>query len=154
MTLVDDSDYEYLNQWKWHIHKNSEGVGVYAKTKMILDNKKVSIYMHRWILNLENLELEVDHKDWNGLNNQRDNLRICNKSQNNINRKPYEKPDCKYKGVSYDKNYKKKPWRARLSSHTLGHFHTPEGAALAYNKKALELYGEFAYLNIIKDEQN
>lgn len=126
----------------------------YAKADMEVNGIKTEVYMHRLIMGLDNSSfLAVDHKDWNGLNNQRDNLRVATRAQNQANIRPLKTAFCEYKGVSYDKNYPTKPWRARIKNTLVGYFHTPEGAAVAYNKKALELYGEFAYLNIIKNER-
>lgn len=101
--------------------------------------------MHRLILKPKR-GLEVDHKDRNGLNNQRCNLRPCTRAQNMWNTGPVTG---KYKGVSYQKNIGK--WNARISYYGLrwriGFYETEELAAEAVDCAAVVLHGEFAYLN-------
>lgn len=90
----------------------------------------------------------TDHKDGNGLNNQRDNIRICNYTQNNCNRNVRES-NTGYIGVTY---YKQGRYiRARIKVNkkevNLGSFKTAEDAAIAYDEAALKYHGEFANLN-------
>jgi len=143
--LVDDEDFDELNQWKWYA--DEIGGVMYVKRRRYPDRKM--LYMHREILKAgDNL---VDHKDHNGLNNQRSNLRICSSSQNQWNKRSKRNGTSKYIGVSYDISRGK--WTARCcinyKNHNIGRFDTEVKAALAYNKKAIELHGEFANLNII-----
>ena len=93
-------------------------------------------------------ELMVDHINRNGLDNTRKNLRICTRSENLMNsKKPELNSTSKYKGVNKCGN----SWRAEIRLNRkgfyLGKFKTEKEAALAYNKKAIELFGEFARLN-------
>jgi len=96
----------------------------------------------------------VDHINHNTLDNRRFNLRICTKGQNNMNRKPYIGKSSQYKGVIWAKHIKK--WTSKIEKdtivHHLGTFDREEDAARAYNKKAKELFKEFAYLNEIRDD--
>lgn len=140
--IVNDSDYDFLNQWKWHFD------GRYAArtqwNKVLKKDKK--IYMHKLLLKCS----RVDHKDGNKLNNQRNNLRSVTSSQNNMNQKPQKrKKHSKYKGVSFDKSRNK--WIAYCKKDgvliNLGRFTHEKEAAQAYNLKAVELFGEYAYLN-------
>ena len=138
--IVDDEDYEGLNRFKWFAEQR--GNTFYARSKS-------STYMHRFILGLEQGDgKEIDHKDGNGLNNCRENLRLCTRSQNNINGR-VRKGTSKYKGVCWDKRDKK--WKARISIDkkriSLGNWLSEIGAARAYDIKATELHGEFARLN-------
>ena len=81
--LVDDEDYEWLNQWKWYAHGN--GKWIYAlRQKRFKNGTRRPVRMHREILKVSK-EDWVDHKDGNGLNNCRDNIRIATISQNFIN---------------------------------------------------------------------
>jgi len=91
----------------------------------------------------------VDHIDGNPMNNNISNLRWCSRSQNSMNSKS-RKGSSKYKGVYFSKS--NKGWCACIKpkGHTtihLGTFKSEEGASLAYNKKAKELFGNFAFLN-------
>lgn len=110
------------------------------------------IHMHRFILGNPPSEFEVDHRDNNGLNNQRDNLRIAKKWQNQGNRRVNKATTTGYRGV-YERNGK---FRAKIEfqgrSINLGTFRTAEEADLAYRKKALELRGEFA-IGIVNAEE-
>lgn len=142
--LVDDEDFEKLNKHLWHpvIHPTKKTI--YAATNHIKPN-----LMHRLILGLTNPKELGDHADHDGLNNQKYNLRKCTISQNNANRTP--KGKSKYLGVSWHLSGKK--WNATIKKDNktiyLGAFINEEEAAIAYNKKALELHGEFANLNVI-----
>ena len=80
--LVDDEDFEWLNQWKWYCNN-----GGYAMRNLPLKIAKTrGIFMHRLIMN-NPVNMEIDHKDENKLNNQRYNLRLATHSQNMINKK-------------------------------------------------------------------
>ena len=139
VVMVDDEDYDMLMQWHWC----ASGTGhKYAARK----SKHRVIYMHRLITNAPK-GMVVDHIDHNTLNNTRANLRVCTSSQNNMHRKPMYGHDLK--GVYYLKHINK--YEAKISkdghNENLGYFATAETAAQAYDKRALELHGEFALLN-------
>ena len=91
----------------------------------------------------------VDHIDRNPFNNQKSNLRRVTFQQNVMNRGKYAKASSRYKGVGWFKKYKK--WRAGIALNDryyhLGYFTDEKAAALAYNNKAKELFGEYAFLN-------
>ena len=78
VTLVDDEDYEYINQWKWFAVLNNKNY--YA----CRNGKSGKFWMHREIIKTPD-DLICDHIDHNGLNNQKSNLRNVNKSQNAMN---------------------------------------------------------------------
>ncbi len=149
IALVDDEDFEYLNQFKWYILK-----GKYTNYVCMVENNK-TILMHRIIMNTP-INMEVDHIDHNGLNCQRYNMRICTHSQNSANRGS-RKSRSKYRGVSFLKQVYKNKVRTyivadiRKNNKTihLGYFKTEEDAALAYNKAAIYYHKEFANINII-----
>jgi len=142
--MVDDEDYEFLNQWKWYAHKSKNTF--YAHRKIGKYGRLV--FMHRLILGIDNTspELFPDHMDKNGLNNQRYNLRIATRSQNNANK--ISTNPSGYMGVF---PAGKSGWFSRIAKdkkkYYLGFFKEKEDAALAYNKAAKELHGEFANLN-------
>ena len=149
VALVDDEDYEELNQWKWHAARNGTGdSGFYAVRRISRKGKRTRIFMAREIMNAKVGE-QVDHKDGKAtLNNQKSNLRICTNAQNQRNRGPQKNNASGYKGVY---PYKKGKWRAKIQVDKLdihlGIFDVVTEAALAYNKAALLHHREFAYQN-------
>jgi len=140
--IVDAADYEWLNQYKWHVKKHKHTS--YARTQK---NGK-SIRMHRLITSAPP-HLFVDHRDLNGLNNRRSNLRLCTRAENIHNQGPRKGGTSKYKGVYLKKLVRK--FVAQISINgkkpTIGCFDNEIEAAVAYDIKAMELFGEFAYLN-------
>lgn len=147
--LVDDEDYEWLIAWKWSANKVNKTF--YAFRKEWNHGNQKTIYMHRLIMNAPENKL-VDHNDMNGLNNQRHNLRLGNKSKNGANRGIDKDNTTGYKGVTICTSSKRrKKYIAQIGykgEHIqLGYFLTAEDAARAYDKKAKELFDEFAYTN-------
>jgi hypothetical protein len=140
VALVDDEDYDYLNQWKWCV---TIGAGTYYAVRKI--NNRL-LRMHRLILNAPN-NFQVDHIDHNGLNNQRSNIRLCNNSQNHMNRKPHG--NSKYLGVSFKKSRNKFEVGIKVMGKMkhLGYYDNENDAARIYDKVAKKYFGEFANLN-------
>lgn len=121
-----------------------------AQTTIMIDGKRKLIPIHRLVY--PNNPFFVDHKDRNPLNNCRENLRVCTHAENMRNRENRKiNKTSRYKGVYKPKRYKK--WVAYICCdrkiYRIGVFEKEEDAAEAYNKKALELHGEFASLNKI-----
>lgn len=143
-TLVDNEDYEFLSQWRWYAQKIRNAY--YASRDDYTSSKRKKILMHRLLINTD---LFVDHRDRNGLNNQRDNLRIATASQNQRNRRSCKQSTSKYLGVFQEKGRKK--WVASIGNNgqkiRIGRFLSEEDAALAYNEAAIKFHGEFANLN-------
>ena len=144
--LVDDEDYKWLNQYKWHALKDKHTF--YAVRGICLNGKMKRIFMHREITQALPNE-ETDHRNHNGLHNWRDNLRTCTRSENARNRKPSKSCSSRYKGVRwYKRNHN---WNAQIGKngkqYHIGYFTSEIEAAKAYDAKAKELFGEFAYLN-------
>ncbi len=152
--LVDDEDFEYLNQFKWFAIKN--GHTFYAARSVWLRNelKEIQSLMHREIIHTPKGKMTA-HLDGNGLNNRKYNMRVCSNKENQQNRQTV-RGKSKYKGVYLHKQKDRQKvyfyWSAQIKGDKemhLGSFKTEKEAALAYNKKAKELFGEFAYLNKI-----
>lgn len=139
---VDDADYEWLCQWKWHAFYAPNTRTYYAKRAGPIPGHLVS--MSRSLLGITDSKVQVDHRNGDTLDNQRDNLRVASNAQNTKNRKRHKNNTSGVKGV--DRHEGK--WRARImaggKSLCLGHFNTAEEAHEAYKAKASELHGEFA----------
>jgi len=142
IALVDDADYEWLRQWRWSAwsHKrNWYAIRYQGKPRK-------NIFMHVEIIKPSEC-MVIDHRDRNGLNNQRYNLRECTNVQNFRNRRRQINNTSGYIGV--DKNRGR--WRARVDFYGkkihVYYGYDLEAAARAYDAKAFELFGEFASLN-------
>ncbi|MCK9461456.1 MAG: HNH endonuclease [Proteobacteria bacterium] len=140
--IVDDKDFEYLNQFKWSFS------GRYAQRV----SRGKHIYMHRLILDFPS-GVDIDHINCDKLDNRKSNLRVCTRSQNNANLPKPSHNTSGYKGVSWDKRACK--WVARLNKdgklRFSKHFDNKLDAAKAYNEKITEMFGSFAKLNNIKE---
>ncbi len=104
-------------------------------------------YMHRFILSAKDAQF-IDHKDHNGLNNSIFNIRFCTLTENQHNKNSHKNSTSKHKGVTWHRREKR--WRATIyyeKSITIGHYKSETKAAKAYDKKAKELFGEFARTN-------
>ena len=148
--LIDNEDFERVSKYKWHADYNKTTKSYYAKTTPYIGhNKSKNIRMHRFIMNVPRV-LQVDHINKNTLDNRKSNLRFCTREQNMWNSKS-RSGTSKYKGVSFDKQ--KKKWMARISSNRkimhIGYYISQKDAAIAYNKKAKKIHGDFAFLNLI-----
>ena len=152
--IVDDEDYEWLNQWKWQARKYRDTFYVRRQQWLKAEKKNTVILMHRQILKAKKGE-DVDHIDHNPLDNRKTNIRICTRSQNMANRGSTKNASSKYKGVFWSKNCKK--WIAQIQHNYkrmhLGCFCQEIEAAKAYDRKAKKLFGEYAYLNFNEQKE-
>lgn len=127
-TQVDDEDYDMLNKYTWHAKQSHNVLYVVRKPW-----KSPTILMHRVILNTPD-DMEIDHIDGNGLNNQKKNLRNVNHRENAQNRHQVRKKTSRFTGVDWYKDRGK--WRAQIrlggNSVHLGLFKIEEDARMAY----------------------
>lgn len=141
--LVDDCDKWLLEEYNFH-------AGRYASAQKWTNGVPQTLYLHRLIMNPPD-GYQVDHINGNGLDNRRENLRLCTQSQNNFNCDS-ARGKSKFKGVSWEPKTKK--WSAYIQvnkkKRRLGMYASEEEAALAYNRAALEIAGEFAKLNEVR----
>lgn len=144
-TIIDKEDYEKVSTITWRVESTKKHDLFYVVGDI---NGRV-VKMHRIIMGIvDNLELEVDHIDHDGLNNTKNNLRLCTRKGNVWNRRA-SMTSSKYKGVSWHKRDLK--WSAYITYNSvrisLGYHKTEEEGAKAYDEKAKELFGDFACLN-------
>lgn len=138
--IVDDEDFEKVSNFplKWGIQSGRRG------TKYAW-NRHSGVTMHRLILNAPR-SYRVDHKNGDGLDNRRENLRLATPSQNQFNKRRPVTNTSGFKGVSWSKNAKK--WEVYITAHGertyLGLFDKIEEAVLARTRAAHHIHGEFA----------
>jgi len=141
--LVDDEDFECLNQFDWSLSQTKSNS--YATRHENINNKIIVISMHRTIMNTPK-GYEVDHIDHNGLNNQKSNLRNCTRSENCKNRTPRGSSKylgvCKVRGVYYTVQC-----RLGNGKKYIGCSKDEITAAKMYDEAAKKYHGEFANLN-------
>lgn len=147
--LIDDDDFDKINAHKWFARKSSNTFYAATWTGDWRDRKM--LHMHHLVSGTPEKGYCIDHKDGNGLNNQKANHRLCTIAQNSKNRRSYG--TSRFLGVSYMKANKK--WRSYIQvngqNKYLGIFLSQHEAALAYNNAAIKYHGEFAKLNVLPD---
>jgi hypothetical protein len=148
--IVDDEDFEELNKYHWCVVSTG-----YAGRFTVTENKRKLQYMHRQIMDVSDPNIFIDHINGNGLDNRRCNLRTANRYTNLSNRQITNKNNTSgYRGVYWHKRHGY--WISSIKFYNkqihLGNFKTPEEAARAFNRKARELFGEYAgKLNEVDD---
>ena len=153
VALVDDEDYDYLMQWKWltvkcrkSFYAGRQPAGPHSGRKLI--------FMHRVIMETP-IDIEVDHIDFNGLNNQRYNLRNCTHQNNKRNNRGNCNNKTGYVGVKFIED-RRKHFRAAIGigkkTVNLPYYHTAEEAARSYDEAAIKYFGEFACLNFPEEK--
>ena len=138
--LVDDEDFEMLSKHKWYFSTSKNKTFFYAKSFSSRDGKLFNLYAHRLVMNCPK-DMLVDHKNHNGIDNRKENLRICTVRDNARNRFGLETNKSGMKGVH--KVIRKKDGTKYVSSITLGTFDTPEEAQEAYTRAAKMIFGDY-----------
>lgn len=147
VALVDDSDFDFINQWNWYASQSNGNF--YARRDERVKGRRRRIFMHRVLSGAAEGQY-VDHEDRCTLNNQRKNLRKTSQVNNMGNCGMQSHNTSGFKGVSWDKE--KRRWLAQIRSKDgkrqfLGRFISKQEAAVAYDSAAMEKHGEFALTN-------
>lgn len=151
---VDDHKYDLCSQITWHAKFSPDNNSWYARGFLpdhLNEDMKFPtlVYMHRLVKGVRDRSILVDHWNHDTLDNQENNLRMCNYSQNNKSKKRRTTNTTGYKGVSM--RPAQGDYRARIMVDGrlihLGYFIDIEEAGAAYDKAAIELHGEFALTN-------
>lgn len=144
--LVDDSDFEWLSQWKWQARRDTNTFYA-ARTDCSNPLKIKKVSMHRLIMGVDDPSMDVDHIDHNGLNNTRENLRTCTHAQNMRNQKTSVRNTTGFKGVFKTSDRFFAAIGVNGNHIYLGTFDSAEEAARHYNQAAVQHFSEFACLN-------
>lgn len=148
LSTIDSADYSRVTQHKWSLKTTYKRSGFPAHQYAYRNagNGRTEL-LHRFITECPP-ELEVDHENGNGLDNRRENLRICNRRQNGANRGPSPANTSGFKGVvNYGTHFVAYVGARHQQSRYVGCFRTAEAAARAYDEEARRIWGEFAYQN-------
>lgn len=145
---VSNIDFVRLSKFKWCALKIGNNWYAVRNTK---GARRSIVYMHREIKRVRARWSLIDHRDGDGLNNRRRNLRVCKQHQNMSSRQAPANTSSGYKGVT--KHTQNGNWCAQITHKYkriyLGVFDDIVDAALAYNRAAKKYHGRFAVLNII-----
>lgn len=141
--IVDADDFDILSRFRWQLLRSGR-----SRYAINCDDGRL-VRMHRLIMHAPE-SLWCDHINGDGLDNRRCNLRLCTPTQNRRNARPNANGTSKYKGVSF--NRAKRKWIATIEAGDarqiyIGSYDFEQDAAIAYDDKAIELFGEFAWLN-------
>lgn len=149
--VVDDEDFGWLSVYRWHAHKieRKNRVIWYAVGSARQFGETGGVLMHRKILAVTDRKVQVDHTDGDGLNNQKFNLRLAVRGQNQQNSRKQVGCTSRFKGVYWSNRAKK--WQAQIMVQrkwiNLGQYTCELEAAKAYNAAAKNYFGDFALLN-------
>jgi len=158
VALVDDVDFDWLNQWKWYCVDDRGRFYAVRSRWNKTTKRRERIQMGTAIMGRQlGQKLErfiTDHVSGDGLDNRWCNLRLCTHKENGRNRRKQANCSSQYKGVTWCSRNEK--WQASIKvdghQYYLGRFAEEKTAAQAYNIAALERFGEFARLNIIRKD--
>lgn len=141
--IVDDEDFSFIQRFKWHLKKDKQTH--YAYTAIYICNTQTQLSMHRLITGIKNSQ--IDHKNRNGLDNRKENLRFCTAQQNQFNR--VRKNKFGFRGVFQPTRSSNFSYQIQISGKRFvkNGFKTPQDAARAYDKMNKELHGEFGIRN-------
>lgn len=137
--IVDDEDFERVSRHKWHVARIQKCV--YAKRRINIEGQPSHELMHHFIFGKPPGKM-VDHRDRNGCNNTRANLRIADHVRNGQNRSIDARNTSGVSGVSFHK--KKAMWRAMAGRVFLGWFSDFNDAVAARRAAEQRIFGEFA----------
>ncbi len=143
LITVDAEFMPILALYTWHVLKSKKTY--YAYTNVKLGNKKFALSMHRLLTGMR--DVEIDHKNRNGLDNRKENLRYCTRAQNSINH--VRKNKYGYRGVHKPKGTSKFAMQIKIGEtriHRYG-FKTAADAAREYDRLSKEHHGEFGIRN-------
>lgn len=150
VALVDEKDYDRLSKHKWYAAKST--YTFYAQREVRINGTRLTISMHREILGLIHGDGRIpDHRNRDGLDNRKENLRIVTYSVSVYNRNMLRSNTSGFRGVNWCWYHQINKWRARIQVGRKmihgGYYLDPIDAALAYDNMAIKYFGNDAILN-------
>lgn len=144
--IVDEEDFDQLNLYKWYASKRSNGGYVAMRDERKRGVYHRHIYMHREIMKTPSDQM-TDHRNGDGLNNQKCNLRNCSRKENQRNKRRMSSLNSSgVRGIFWEKSCNR--WRAQISidnkNKHLGVFKSKEDAQAVYIEASKSIYGEFS----------
>jgi len=139
---IDEADFERVSQHRWCVSEAGRARSLLYAVSWI---GRKRVYLHHFILGV----IGVDHRNGDGLDNRRENLRPATSQENHHNSVVRADSKTGFKGVNFDKRGFYRAWICigRRHKKHLGCFKDPKDAARAYNVAAKSLHGDFARLN-------
>lgn len=142
--VIDATDVYLVAGRNWSAATTPRRKAVYAVRVEVQDGREKMLLLHRVIAGTADNQ-HTDHKDGDGLNNRRSNLRTCTQAENNRNTGIRKDNTSGFKGVFFNKRTQK--WRAEIMANGqrigLGQFATADLAHMAYQTAAADLHGDF-----------
>jgi hypothetical protein len=161
VAVIDAADADLVLAYRWHALVTRTAVYAVGRPYPRLPygqrngKKAPKVLLHRFILGMSDDSVEVDHRDQDGLNNRRKNLRLGSRRQNMCNKVKNFGRTSAYKGVCWNKKDGK--WQAKIQQNRvtryIGNFDSETEAALMYDRAAYSYHGEFAVLNFPQNLQ-
>jgi hypothetical protein len=149
---ISRKDKYLLSKYTFKVYSFSVCRKQYVSACVRIGPKKYKhLALHRAIMQLSDPNKYVDHKDGDGTNNKRSNLRVCSREENLLNRRKRKTAyTSKYKGVSWDQGAFVVTLQRNGVKHYGGRFKDEVLAAKTHDVLAKKYHGEFAYLNFKK----
>ena len=145
VAIIDDDNWDLVSGFKWRAVKGHNTWYALATSRRDGGGHR-AVLMHRLLLGLTDPTIKTDHRDGDGLNNQRENIRACSDAENGRNRRKNVNNSSGFKGARWHKGAGR--WVAQIwfngKQKYLGLYSTPQEAHAAYCAAAIELHGEFA----------
>jgi len=144
--IVDAADYEWLSKHKWYAQARRDGKGFYAAR----NRGRQTVFMHREIMQTPEGKV-VDHRNGNGADNRRANMRNCTQDENRLNSRARGREKSEFTGVFRKGNKWEAQFKYKGRRYYLGLYDDPVEAAKARDRMAYALAGPFVYLNFPED---
>lgn len=154
--LIDDEDFDRVSKYKWHLdwpYFRRSG-NYYFKTRPYINGVRYTWSLHHFIYGKPDKGSYLDHINRNTLDNRKNNFRYVTPQQNKYNQKCRKDNTTGYKGVGVQTHCPKYIVKIVYDGkrHSLGTYSDPIEAARVYDRKAIEVYGEYAVTNFPRED--